>query len=87
MNDNNYAMEVIKYQKDKDHKIIKTLIIALVLSVFFGVITNILWIYFSYLPTETTSSYDIQSKDNGNAVYNDSGKVDINGKSKGDKDN
>lgn len=49
-------------------------------------------IYVSYfVPVEDTTtkteSYDIDSQDNGNAIYNDSGKVNVNGEDKNTKDN
>ena len=48
-------------------------------------------IYVSYfVPVEDTTStktesYDIDSQDNGNAIYNDSGKVNVNGEDKNTK--
>ena len=41
--------------------------------------TNLAWLYAWNLPSEesTSESYDIQSEDNGNAVYNESGGVNI----------
>ena len=39
------------------------------------------WLYAWNLPSEetTSTSYDIQAEDEGNAVYNESGGVTING--------
>ena len=51
------------------------------------------FIYLSYYaPVEDTTSthtesYDIDSKDNGNAIYNDSGKVSVDGENKDSKNN
>jgi hypothetical protein len=41
--------------------------------------TNLAWLYAWNLPSEesTSESYDIQSEDNGNAVYNESAGVNI----------
>lgn len=41
--------------------------------------TNLAWLYAQNLPSEesTSESYDIQSEDNGNAVYSESGGVNI----------
>lgn len=42
--------------------------------------TNLMWLYAWNLPgTTSTESYDIDSEDNGNAVYNNSGEVNLNG--------
>ena len=43
--------------------------------------TNLVWLYAWNIPTETsTESYNIDSEDNGNAVYNNSGEVNVNDK-------
>lgn len=56
-----------------------------VLAMFF--VSNLAWLYAWNLPAEETSTteYDVQSEDNGNAIYNDDGKVNINGKSKSEE--
>ena len=62
----------------------KWFIIAIIFAVMFFV-SNLYWIYNSYLPAEKTETYDIVSEEEGNAVYNDSGKVKINGESNSKK--
>lgn len=49
--------------------------------------TNLAWLYAWNLPSEesTSESYDIQSEDNGNAIYSESGGVNI-GMSESDED-
>ena len=55
--------------------------ILFIITLFMLFATNSMWLYAWNLPSEETSeSYDIDSEDNGNAVYNNSGEVDINGK-------
>ena len=55
--------------------------ILFIITLFMLFATNSMWLYAWNLPPEETSeSYDIDSEDNGNAVYNNSGEVDINGK-------
>ena len=69
----------------------KWFVIAIIeLGVILAIIVS--WFVMSYVipvedTTTSTESYDIDSKDNGNAIYNDSGKVNVNGENKGTKDN
>ena len=68
----------------------KWFVIAIIeLGVILAIIVS--WFVMSYVipveDTTSTESYDIDSKDNGNAIYNDSGKVNVNGENKGTKDN
>ena len=76
MEDNNLASEILgmlKTQLHNAHIIIIILIVALFIS-------NIAWLYAWNLPSETTTeTYDIDSKDNGNAIFNDDGSVRIDG--------
>lgn len=82
MEDNNsLASEILgmlKTQLRNAHIVIIILIIALFAS-------NVVWLYAWNLPTDvtTTESYDIDSEDNGNAIYNDTGSVSINGTNTG----
>ncbi len=48
--------------------------------------TNLAWLYAWNLPSEesTSESYDVQAEDDGNAIYNESGGVNI-GTSESDK--
>jgi hypothetical protein len=70
----------------------KWFVIAIIeLGVILAIIVS--WFLMSYVipaedtTTTSTESYDIDSKDNGNAIYNDSGKVNVNGEDKSTKDN
>jgi len=85
MENNNLALEVLKQMKEQHTVIVKRLIIALIIITVMFIGTNVFWIYKCYEPT-STETYDIDSQDEGNAVYNDSGKVNINGENKSNKD-
>lgn len=79
MEDNTLAMELLHQLKSNTRKWFISFIIVLIM--FFA--SNIAWLYAWNLPTETTTTttYDADSEDNGNAVINDEGEVSINGKS------
>ena len=78
------TLEIFKELK----KTIKRYFIAFMILLFFFFATNIAWMIAWNLPSEdTTQSYDIDSKDNGNAIYNDDGKVNVNGENKSTEDN
>ena len=83
MEENNLALEVLKQMKESHTQVVKRLITALIIITILFIGTNVFWIIKSYEPVDTTtSSYDIDSKDNGNAIYNEDGKVNVNGKDK-----
>lgn len=83
MEGDNLALEILVELKH-NIKRLYTIIIILIVLLF---VTNIAWLYAWNLPADNTSnSYDIQSEDNGNAVYNQNGEVGINGKSNSDTD-
>lgn len=80
MEDNTLAIELLHQVKANSRKWFIAFIIVLVM--FFA--SNIAWLYAWNLPLEkitTTTTYDADSQDNGNAVINDSRKVNINGES------
>ena len=78
MEDNTLAMELLHQLKSSMKKWFIAFIIVLVM--FFA--SNIAWLYAWNLPAEsTTTTYDADSEDNGNAVINDEGDVSIDGKS------
>ena len=71
------ALELLKEVKCS----CKRWFIAFIIALFLLFSTNIVWLYNWCLPTQTsTESYDIDSSDNGNAVYNNSGEVNVDGK-------
>lgn len=83
MEGDNLALEILGELKHSIKRLY-TIILILIILLF---ATNIAWLYAWNVPNETTSnSYDIQSEDNGNAVYNQNGEVGINGKSNSDTD-
>lgn len=84
MEESNLALEVLKQMKEQHTSIVKKLIAAIVIITILFIGTNVFWIYKCYEPT-STETYDIDSQDEGNAVYNDSGKVNINGENKSNK--
>lgn len=79
MEDNTLAMELLHQLKSNMRKWFIAFIIVLIM--FFA--SNIAWLYAWNPPTEntTTTTYDADSEDNGNAVINDEGEVSIDGKS------
>lgn len=80
MEDNTLAMELLHQLKSNTRKWFIAFMIVLIM--FFA--SNIAWLYAWSLPTEsttTTTTYDADSEDNGNAVINDEGEVSINGES------
>lgn len=83
MEGDNLALEILTELKHSIKRLYSIIIILIILLF----ATNIAWLYAWNVPNETTSnSYDIQSEDNGNAVYNQNGEVGINGKSNSDTD-
>lgn len=79
MEDNTLAMELLHQLKSNMRKWFIAFIIVLIM--FFA--SNIAWLYAWNLPTEntTTTTYGADSEDNGNAIINDEGDVNINGES------
>lgn len=66
---------------------IKRLFIVVIVLLIMLFATNIAWLYCWNLPSEDgESSYNIESQDNGNAIYNEDGKVDVNGKNNDHKE-
>ena len=75
--DGKLALELLTHMKTT----IKRLFIVVIVLLIMLFATNIAWLYCWNLPSEEgKSSYNIESKDNGNAIYNEDGKVDVNGK-------
>lgn len=82
MEQDTLALELLKQVKADSRKWFIAFIITLIMLF----ISNLAWLYAWNLPTDEvadtqTYDYDINSEDNGNAIYNDSGEVKINGKS------
>ena len=77
MEEDNLATELLHTLKSSIKRLYIVIIILILLL--FG--SNITWLYAWNLPSEetTSTSYDIQAEDEGNAVYNESGDVNING--------
>lgn len=75
MNDDNLATELLKELKVTS----KRWFLLFIITLFLLFITNVIWLYAWNLPTEetTSTSYDIQSEDDGNAIYSESGGVTI----------
>lgn len=73
------ALELLKQVKADSKKWFTAFIIVLIM--FF--LSNLAWLYAWNLPSDvtdtTTTNYEIDSEDNGNAVYNENGEVSING--------
>lgn len=83
MEGDNLALEILSELKHT----IKRMYIIVVILIILLFTTNIAWLYAWNLPADSTSnSYDLQSEDNGNAIYNQNGEVGINGKSNSDTD-
>lgn len=83
MEGDNLALEILSELK---HTIKRMYIIVAILIILLFT-TNIAWLYAWNLPADSTSnSYELQSEDNGNAIYNQNGEVGINGKSNSDTD-
>lgn len=65
---------------------IKRLFIVVLILTTMLFATNLAWLYCWNLPSENgESSYNIESQDNGNAIYNEDGKVNVNGKNNSHK--
>lgn len=79
MENDNLALELLMQLKST----IKRLFVVIVILLTALIVTNLAWLYYWNLPTDTTKeSYQIQSEDNGNAVYNESGEINVNGEHK-----
>ena len=78
MEDNTLATELLHQIKSSMRKWFIAFIVVLIM--FF--VSNVAWLYAWTLPTETTSTtYDVDSDDDGNAIINDEGEVSIDGES------
>ena len=72
--DNGLASELLHIVKMQSRRWFIAFVIVLVML--FG--TNLAWLYAWNLPDDVTSeSYEITAEDEGNAIYNESGGVDI----------
>lgn len=72
--DNSLASELLHLVKMQSRRWFIAFVIVLIML--FG--TNIAWLYAWNLPDDvTTESYEINAEDEGNAIYNESGGVDI----------
>ena len=81
--DGKLALELLMQMKTT----IKRLFIVVIVLLIMLFATNIAWLYCLNLPSEDgKSSYNIESQDNGNAIYNEDGKVDVNGKNNDHKE-
>ena len=77
MSDDNLATELLHTLKASIKRLY--IVILILIALLFG--TNLAWLYAWNLPSESSKeSYDIDAEDNGNAVYNNSGEVDVDGK-------
>ena len=74
MDNDSLALELLHEIKKTSKRWFILFIITLILLF----TSNIIWLYSWCLPTEQTS-YDIQSDDNSNAIYNSSGELNIDG--------
>lgn len=75
MDSGNLATELLSTLKGS----IKRLYIAILILIILLFASNVAWLYAWNLPKEesTSESYDIQAEDDGNAVYNENGGVNI----------
>lgn len=79
------VMPIAQHEKDQNRLmgIIKWLIVANVIIFLVAVATNIFWIYkdnqHKDVETITEETYEVDASDDGNAVYNEDGSVNING--------
>nr|DAT78194.1 MAG TPA: immunity protein [Caudoviricetes sp.] len=79
MEKDNLALELLMQLKSTIKRLFAVIVILLIALI----VTNLAWLYYWNLPTNTTTeSYQIQSEDNGNAVYNESGEINVNGEYK-----
>ena len=82
MNENSLALELLKQVKSDSRKWFIAFITTLIL--FFA--SNMAWLYAWNLPADEVAdssvdyTYDIDSGTDGNAIYNDSGEVNVDGK-------
>ena len=74
-NNETLASELLKELKVTS----KRWFLLFIITLFLLFITNVIWLYAWNLPTEetTSTSYDIQSEDDGNAIDSESGGVTI----------
>lgn len=76
MDNDSLALELLHEIK----KTSKRWFILFIITLMLLFISNIIWLYAWCLPTEqTTTSYDVQSDNGSNAIYNGDGEVNING--------
>lgn len=76
MEEDRLALELLKELKSISKRWFILFIITLILLF----ATNIAWLYAWNLPDSSTSqSYDIEAQDNGDAIYNNSGEVNLDG--------
>lgn len=86
MNEDTLTLELLKQLKSHS----KRWFIAFLIAICMFFISNLAWLYAWNLPAEentdttTTYDYDVDSQDDGNAIINDSGEVNVNGESKKD---
>lgn len=75
MDGDNLATELLKTLKTT----IKRLWVAVIILIVLLFSTNMIWLYYWNLPDEITEteSYEIQAEDEGNAIYNENGGVNI----------
>lgn len=84
MEEDRLALELLKQIKSDA----KRWFIAFIITLLLLFLSNIAWLYAWNLPQEATSTeYDIDSEDDGNAVYNGNGKVSITDGENKNKDN
>lgn len=76
MEEDRLALELLKELKSISKRWFILFIITLILLF----TTNIAWLYAWNLPDSSSSrSYDIEAQDNGDAIYNNSGEVNLDG--------
>lgn len=76
-NENSLALELLKELKSQS----KRWFILAIIGWLVCFVTNAIWLYAWNLPVTETSeivSYDLDSQDDGNAMVNDEGEVNIN---------
>ena len=84
MEEDRLALELLKQIKSDA----KRWFIAFIITLLLLFLSNLTWLYVWNLPQEATSTeYDIDSEDDGNAVYNSNGKVSITDGENKNKDN
>lgn len=88
MNEDTLTLELLKQLKSHS----KRWFIAFLIAICMFFISNLAWLYAWNLPAEekevsATYDYDVDSEDNGNAIINDDGKVEVNGESEKEDSN